>query len=104
MKNQNITIVLLMVTTALLTGILVSTFVGTSQTTSASGNTVSGSDYMMCTATYSLALNIDNLWVIDKVAKKMNVYWYNNPAGRPASIDLGRAGGVDLEAAFPKRP
>jgi hypothetical protein len=98
MKNQNITIVLLLVTAALLTGILVSTFVGTSQVTTAAGDTVSGSDYIMCTATYGGG--IDNLWVIDRVSKKMNVYWFNQ-AANGASIDLGRAGGVDLDAAFP---
>jgi hypothetical protein len=101
MKNQNITIVLLLVTAALLTGILVSTFVGTNQTATASGNTVRGSDYIMCTAAFNI--NIDNLWVIDSVAKKMTVYAVN-PQSKPPAIELLRAGGVDLDAAFPKKP
>jgi hypothetical protein len=95
MKNQNITIVLLLVTAALLTGILVSTFTGTNQAAMASGNPVAGGDYIMCTAQFSV--NIDNLWVIDKVAKKMVVYWFN-PTARPPSVDIGH--GRDLEKDF----
>jgi hypothetical protein len=100
MKSQNITIVLLLVTAALLTGILVSTFVGTSQPATASGNPVRGGDYIMCTAAFSG--NIDNLWVIDAVAKKMTVYVFN-PQSRPPEIDLIKGGGVDLEREFPAK-
>lgn len=100
MKNQNITIVLLLVTAALLTGILVSTFAGTSQTATASGNPVRGGDYIMCTATFPGSL--DNLWVIDTVAKKMIVYYFNS-TGRSAEIMMLQKGGVDLETAFPKK-
>src|ERR1017187_6465253 len=101
MKNQNITIVLLLVTAALLTGILVSTFIGTNQTATASGNPVRGGDYLMCTAAFSN--NIDNLWVIDSVAKKMTVYVVN-PNSKPPEIMMLLKGGVDLDIAFPKKP
>ena len=68
---QNVTIVVLMISAAVLGGILVGSFTGTTQP--AYGGTLSaGGDYVAVTGSYNQYLSI--LYVVDVVANKLNVY------------------------------
>ena len=96
MKNQNITIVLLIATSALLIGILLATYAGTSSPDAqASGTTVKGGDYIMCTAAWTNSEDL--LYVIDVVARKMNVYAFNSTN---KTIEMLPKGQADLKLLF----
>ena len=90
--TQNVTIVLLCVTAAILTTLLVTAYVNTGQTAYA-GPTSRGGDYMMTTGMYDDAL--DFIYVIDIASEKLNMYYLDTPK---ATIVVGDT--IDLSKAF----
>jgi predicted small secreted protein len=72
---QNAAIVLLLVSAAILTGVLVSTFTGTGRDAAAAGSSVREGDYTMTTAAWRD--DTDLLYILDIAARQINVYVYN---------------------------
>jgi hypothetical protein len=93
MKNsQNITIVLLLVTAAILTTLLVAGYVNTTQPAYAATAQSKGGDYVMTAG--SLNQESDFIYVIDIANNKLAVYYANvntNSLMVGDKVDLARA-------------
>lgn len=99
MKNtQNIAIVMLMITAAILTGLLVGVYCSTSQEAQAFGS-MRGGDYIVCNSPYVEARDI--VYVIDVSARKLVCYGADEKTGSfdlLAKTDLDRAFGGTTES------
>jgi len=87
--KQNITIILLLVTAAILATMLVVTL---NSPRAYAGSPVRGGDYIMVNGAFNE--NRDLVWVIDVMSKRMNVYELNLQRGAVDLIDgveLGKA-------------
>jgi len=91
-KSQNLTIALLLLSAAILSVMLFSTFVGTSSSPAwaDSASTAMG-DYVVCTAHWSSSTDL--LYIIDRRVQRLNVYYIDtnqNRIVRRDSVDLKR--------------
>lgn len=91
-NNQNITILLLTISAAILTVMLVVTMTETSQEAVAGASAKEG-DYIMATGRISSAY--DAVYVVDVVEERLIVYWVNPDNNRPEILDA-----ADLDRAF----
>ena len=89
---QNVTIVVLMISAAVLGGILVGSFTGATQPASA-GTVSAGGDYIAVTGSYDDYLSL--LYLVDVAADKLNVYVPNE---KTSTLELRDT--VDLAQAF----
>ncbi|MGC9455622.1 MAG: hypothetical protein ACP5HU_12280 [Phycisphaerae bacterium] len=91
-NNQNITIVLLTISAAILSVMLVATMTQTSQEAQAAASVKQG-DYIMVTG--EISARYDALYAVDVLERRMNVYWVN-----PDNNRLEILATADLERAF----
>ena len=89
---QNVTIVVLMISAAVLGGILVGSFTGTTQPAYA-GTVSAAGDYVAVTGSYHQYLSL--LYVVDVVANRLNVYVPND---KTSALELRDT--VDLAQVF----
>jgi len=91
MKNtENITIVLLLATAAILGAMLIATY--RTETAQATGTSVKQLDYIMATAQWSKST--DMIYVVDIASRQMNIYFLNinsNAIEAVSSVDLSKA-------------
>jgi hypothetical protein len=101
MKNtQNITLMLLIVTTAVLTTLLVASWLHTEPAYAAAGSAKDG-DYIMAIGSYNE--QSDFLYVLDIASAKLQIYYADintNSIRAGGTVDLARAFGA---VAPPKR-
>jgi hypothetical protein len=90
--TQNIAIVLLVISAAILTVLLVGALPETSRPAFAEASVKQG-DYVMVTG--QIAGSYDALYVVDIVEQQLNVYWINPESERMEILDT-----ADLERAF----
>ena len=95
-KTQNITIVMLLMTAAVLSSLLVAGYLYTEQPASASGVSRAG-DYMMATGQYDN--DTDFIYVLDIANGKLNLYYPNINTNQ---LTLGTS--VDIGASFKMGP
>ena len=93
MNSQNTTIVILLVTAAILSAVLVGIFAGSSETALAAPS-VRGGDYSVCTGNQPGGEG-DLLFVVNMEARQLNVY---NMNVKTNAVDLIQK--VDLDRAF----
>lgn len=91
-RTENMSIVVLAITAAILAGLLIGSFVSGSSAI-AGESAVKDGDYIMSIGQYNN--ETDFLYVIDIAAEKLNVYYINLTTG---AIALGDS--VDLKRAF----
>ena len=90
-KTQNITIVMLLMTAAILSSLLVAGWLYTEQPANASGVSRAG-DYIMASGMYDS--DTDFVYVLDIANAKLNLYYPNintNQLTLGTSVDLGAA-------------
>lgn len=80
--NENITILLLVLTASVLTAMLVMTFVQTAPEPAQAGQMVRGGEYLFGTA--SINPNVDIVYVVDGTVRGINAYYVNQ---KTKSID-----------------
>lgn len=91
-NNQNLTIVLLVISAAILTVMLVTAMHQTSESAVAAASVKQG-DYIMVTG--QISPRYDALYAVDVLQKQLNVYWVNPDNNRMEILDT-----ADLERAF----
>lgn len=94
-STQNLTIVLLLVTAAILTGLLVGSYVYTGQSAQATSAGVKDGNYIMVSGMYNA--DSDFVYVLDIEKQKLGIYFLNvntNAMTLGDTIDLGKTFGA----------